>query len=350
MRKHIFVVYGTRPESLKLAGPVREMRRLGLPVFVWSLNQSPDLLDDTVLKPDYVGDKVSLSFSLRMNRGSWDSQNQERPPASLVVIQGDTASCLDAALAAFNAGVPVYHIEAGVRSGDLSSPFPEEGYRRMISQIATYHACTTEHNHNNLWLESYRDWKFPDHDPIGDKARVTGSPIVESVRERQLWETYEPDNDILLTLHRRENRGHFGDILAGVADTMMRVIWPAHPNGWAVEENGTRLTPVHPLSAEHFAGIMRGVAVVVTDSGGVQEECQTLGVPCVVARTVTDRPESLISEPGGGCVLGGNTREGIREAIEQALQIDRSTIHRDVYGDGTASVKIAQWLKEIVGC
>jgi UDP-N-acetylglucosamine 2-epimerase (non-hydrolysing) len=251
------------------------------------------------------------------------------------------------------------HGEGGVRSGDLSSPWPEEGYRAMISRIATHHAVTTEHNLRNLQREGLQ----------GESIRVTGSPVVESVRERMsrhgpLGGPHEQVR-VLLTLHRRENRGHFGDIFAGIAAAFQllpgpdsnvntlrdpHIEWPTHPNGWAMDEapEWAFRCSKPPFPADLLAGHLANADLVITDSGGLQEESCVAGVPCCVARTVTDRPESLYTEPGGNCVLGGNTSAGITQAIQTALGLDRTKFRKDIYGDGTASKQISEWLQSIV--
>jgi len=326
----ILVVVGTRPELLKVAPCVAEAKRLGLPVHVHCTMQSPDLVDRAILDWD--------------SAGAWESTGDVAGlgiSPSIVVVQGDTRTAYRAAVCAYEHSMPIFHLEAGVRTYDLSSPWPEEGYRQMISRIARWHACTTFRNHNNLTI-----WDAA----MNGEARVTGSPIVESVRGRvnhdaEMW--LDDTDYVLLTLHRRENRGHFGAILSGVNDAGLPVIWPTHPNAWAKGEmpEGLHFDPCPPFNDAGFATYLEGARLVVTDSGGVQEEANALGVPCVVARTVTDRPESL---GAGGAILGGNTRESVADAIARALLIDRTTIDTTIYGDGTASTQIAAWWQEIL--
>lgn len=338
----ILVCQGTRPEQLKLNPIVRLARQRGLPIHLHCTNQSPDLLDPTMEPWDSVSRAMQCNTHPR-----------------LVVVQGDTRTAFEVAVMSFELGIPVFHVEAGVRTYDLSSPWPEEGYRQMISRIATYHACTTQHNADNL-THGERRWGT-EHDwdygavPVEPSQflRVTGSPIVESVRERggtNIFPAGSP-HPVILTLHRRENRGHFDDILHGVDDARQGFSlsvfpsWIGHPNGWAAQENTTRLRPLSPISADAMADSIRHAACVVTDSGGMQEECNVLGVPCVVARTITDRPESLGK---GGAILAGNTREGVSKAIREALAMDRTQIQTDCYGDGKASERICDWFAEIL--
>lgn len=325
----ILVCVGTRPELIKMAPVCAIAKSRGLNVHVHCTMQSPDLVDKAILP--------------------WDSEGPVNgmPKPQLVVVQGDTRSAFQQAVYAYEMGVPVFHLEAGVRTYDLASPWPEEGYRQMISRIATYHACTTEENAANLISEGLVGRHAYDARLHGKVGRVTGSPIVESVRERAAVPS-GPTSYVVLTLHRRENRGHFRDIVAGVLDAVgtMSVAWHSHPNSWASDEARDLLIPSPPLDAVAFAGKMARAKLVVTDSGGCQEESCALGIPCVVARSTTDRPESLGK---GGAILAGTSREGVAKAIREALQMDRSTIDRNIFGDGTASDKVVSWWQEIVG-
>lgn len=332
----ILVCQGTRPEQLKLNPIVRLARQRGLPIHLHCTNQSPDLLDPTMEKWDSIGQTNILELPVK---------------PSLIVVQGDTRTAFGMALAGFEAGVPVHHIEAGVRTYDIASPCPEEGYRRMISAIATYHACTTETNRGHLQDE----WGFEVVDRADPYLRVTGSPIVESVRERLkpadiVLRTQSPE--VILTLHRRENRGHFADILRGVCEAVpedIRIVWATHPNSWAFQECPEELKPrmqiAMPIPPRSFASALAGADCAITDSGGVQEESCCVGTPCVVARTITDRPESLGK---GGAILAGNTRDGVAKAIREALAMDRTQIDRTIFGDGTASQQIVDWWEEIL--
>jgi UDP-N-acetylglucosamine 2-epimerase (non-hydrolysing) len=322
----ILVAVGTRPELLKMAPVVEEARGRGLPIHVHCTMQSPDLVDRAILPWDTEGPQDCLDG------------------VTLLVVQGDTRTAFRMALAAYEQGIPIFHVEAGVRTYDLGSPWPEEGYRQMISRIATYHACSTRRCLENLIRENITTFT-----PRAMHARVTGSPIVESVRRRS--GTVPPKVDraphVMVTLHRRENKGHFGEILEGIAlvNGLGGVTWYSHPNGWAAAENRTALIPLPPCPFDVFANELLASDVVVTDSGGVQEECNVLGVPCVVARTETDRPESL---GAGGAILGGVNRDGIAVALREAITMDRMDIDATCFGDGSASGQICDWLEEIL--
>ena len=351
----ILVVLGTRPELVKMAPVVTLARERGLPVHVHCTMQSPDLVDRQILAWDSkdgdlnpMGREIGLRDILAAIKAS---ASMRTPSRDILVVQGDTRTAFESAVLGYERGWPVFHVEAGVRTYDLSSPWPEEGYRQMISRIATWQACTTKNSAKNLRREGKweKRWVL---DAIGGQQkkfmpstiRITGSPVVESVRARAA--TVTPSDHLLVTLHRRENQPHFTAILQGIAESTDRhVLWPSHPNHWATDANRTNITPIPPMDPWRFARALASAAVVVTDSGGVQEEANALGVPCVVARTVTDRPESL---GAGGAVLGGVTVESVSAAIREALTIDRTTIDTAIYGDGEASRRIVEWWVELL--
>lgn len=328
----ILAIAGTRPELVKIAPVVREARARGLAVHVHCTMQSPDLVDREILAWESEGDL-----------DGWEGGEYR-----FVVVQGDTRTAFECAVWAYEAGLRVFHLEAGVRTRDIASPWPEEGYRQMISRIATYHACTTARCMTNLINEG-----------LGRTAmRQTGSPVVDSILERVATLHTAPvgtPKRILLTLHRRENRAHFSAILSAVAGYAflhdMEVLWPTHPNGWALgacpPDVLGAFTVVPPLSPTAFAQAMLDSAFVVTDSGGVQEECNALGIPCVVMRDQTDRPES-VGETGGAVLPSNLTGAAPFTACGIAHTMDRDKIRRDIFGDGTASGQIVDWWQDIL--
>jgi len=331
------MVYGTRPEALKLAPIVKACKARGLDIEATCTNQSPDLLGGLKL----------------------DCPHGKNTSPALVVVQGDTETAFEGAVAWFKEGVPLFHVEAGVRSGRLDSPFPEEGLRRMISQIATYHACTTEHNKRNLIMERVvgRIERQPDGkwsvsaELRTENIRMTGSPVVESVRERAQTGVGVPVDGIYLTLHRRENRGRFRAIVEAIGQVFdpATVRWLSHPNGWAASEAaGLPIQPEPPMQAAHFAGCLSLARLVITDSGGVVEEAQSLGTPSIQARTVTDRLECLGK---GSFCWDLTTAESLLEHVQRIAESDAVNLQwvdRTIYGDGKASERIADWLAEIV--
>lgn len=324
----ILVVFGTRPEALKLAECTRLAKSRGLNVHVHCTMQSPDLVDQAILP--------------------WDTQGRGETPigCSLVVVQGDTRTAFQAAVNAYELGIPVFHLEAGVRSGNNASPHPEEGYRKAITAVATYHACTTQQCLENLDLLNITE------------ARVTGSPIVQSIMERlEVQDSKGPTIGprVLVTLHRRENRGRFGVLWEGLGKALglnANVVWPTHPNGWAFAEapEWAKGWASEPMESAAFARLLDNSDLVVTDSGGVNEESAILGVPCCLFRTATDRPECLLTfNRRGNTILAGDTSDEVARAIHAALSIERDKIDRTVYGDMTAASNVVDWWSEILG-
>jgi UDP-N-acetylglucosamine 2-epimerase (non-hydrolysing) len=332
----ILAIAGTRPELVKLAPVVTLARQRGLAVHVHCTMQSPDLVDRDILAWDSSGPWLCADDFAGLGI-----------IAEIVVVQGDTRTAFEAAVTAYEHALPIFHLEAGVRTYNPISPWPEEGYRQMISRIATYHACTTARCMTNLINEG-----------LGRQAiRQTGSPVVDSIRQRVAALQTAPvsaSKQILLTLHRRENRRHFSAILSAVAGYAflheMSVLWPTHPNGWALGACGNDVrgafTIVPPLSPTAFAQAMLDSAFVVTDSGGVQEECNALGIPCAVMRDQTDRPESV----GAGGAFLPSQLWGVSpfSVLGITHATDRAAINRDVFGDGTASEQIVDWWQDIL--
>jgi len=239
----------------------------------------------------------------------------ERP--DLILVQGDTTTTLAGALAGFNRQIPVGHVEAGLRSGDIMSPFPEEMNRRLVSQLASFHFAATEENRRNLLSEGVDK----------DKAFVTGNPVVDSLEnmlrrdsidssiEKLLSETKDK-KCILLTTHRREG---FGDTMIRnlkiIRDFVDRnddvsLLFPVHPNPnvkKAAKEilgGHKRIHLLGPMDYPAFLAVMRSAWLIVSDSGGVQEEAPSLGKPLLILRENTERPEAITS--GVARLVGSN--------------------------------------------
>jgi UDP-N-acetylglucosamine 2-epimerase (non-hydrolysing) len=365
----IFVV-GTRPEAIKIGPVVAECKKRGVLHEIWHTGQHQALFQQTGLVPDrHLGFEVTgevwaavqgLSRRLRMEIG-------ERKP-DIVVVQGDTTSAAAGANAAFTQSVPVYHIEAGVRSGDSENPYPEEQFRMGIDGRATWGACATDANRANIF-EGY-------HAKPITNFPVTGNPGIDALYQMQTpLKPWKRLPQIVVTLHRRESFGGALDgMIAGIQAAAaqwpdLMFFWPRHPNPEvtaALERAGFRDESPSAFrfggttSADHPAGnicvappsarpaflwhLSRSQAVV-TDSGGVQEEAAALGIPCVVARDVTDRPESVDSNQA---IVAGRTSEGIRTALERALSGELSREPSTVFGDGLAATRIVDHFERIL--
>ena len=295
----ISVVWGTRPEVRKLRTLIAGLRGQGVPVQLVSTDQHPDLTADLRTDPVFAG-TVHLGLP---NVGGLDPEDYGRLLAEaleavltgdLVVVQGDTASAWAGAKAAQRLGLPLYHVEAGVRTGDRANPWPEEGFRIEIDRWADAGCCATLGNQQALGGEGKDITRFP----------VLGNPGIDALLADQS-PVSSPWPHVLVTLHRRESFGPRLDAtIRALADWATQhpatpLYWPVHPNP-AVRDALTRagtlppsLVLLPPLPARPFLQLLAHALVIVTDSGGVQEEAAALGVPCLVSRQVTDRPESV---------------------------------------------------------
>jgi UDP-N-acetylglucosamine 2-epimerase (non-hydrolysing) len=361
-RPQAAVIIGTRPEAIKLAPVVRELRRRRLRTVVVGTGQHRDMVDGVLRLFD-----VELDHDLQLMRADADLNHLLSSAvkrigtllASLdprvVIVQGDTTSALAGALAAFNAGIPVAHVEAGLRSHDLALPFPEEMHRRVVSVLAGWNFAPTAHAAEQLRREH----------PAGS-IHVTGNTIVDAVnhivertssRSRRTV-AQPPGPYVLATAHRRESWGApIREIALGLRDVLRRteelfLVFATHPNPRArgpVEEvlgGEPRATVVGHLEYDEFLVLLRGSVLAVTDSGGIQEEGPTLGVPVLVTRSVTERPEGL---EAGAVQMVGTSRSVIRREVRRLVEDERARATmtragRQVYGDGQAARRIADIL------
>ncbi len=297
-RLKVLVLFGTRPEAIKLAPVIHELRRRSFRTIVVSSSQHKSLLTPFLAQLD-----IDVDFDLGvMKRNQSPNDVCSRVMAKvdkilvaeepdLILVQGDTTTTLAGALAGFNRKIPVGHVEAGLRSGNLMSPFPEEMNRRVVSQMATFHFASTEQNRQALLAE----------DVPSEKIFVTGNPVVDSLK--QMLRDIKPSEKIagliektagkkrvLLTTHRRES---FGEAMGGNLTVLrdfadrhadVAVFFPVHPNpnvrGIAKEILGGRdnVFLLEPLDYSDFLFIMKAAWLIVSDSGGVQEEAPSLGL------------------------------------------------------------------------
>lgn len=305
---------------------------------------------------DVMRDRQSLAaLTGRILAGVDDAIVQSSP--DVVVVQGDTTSTMAGALAAFYRQVPVAHVEAGLRSGRIDNPFPEEGNRRLVSPLATWHFPPTQGAADALMREGI--------DPA--LVQVTGNTGIDTLlatRDRNAGRsafTGVLPRRILVTLHRRENQGEVMVGIAGAIKTLaqrgdVEIVLPLHKSP-AVREalaslaGVTGVTLVEPLDYPDFVATMADADVILTDSGGVQEEAPSLGVPILVLRETTERPEAVTS----GCarLIGTDPQRVLSEAT--AL-LDDSTAHdamaqaQNPFGDGIAGTLIvARILADLTG-
>lgn len=377
----VALIVGTRPECIKLA-PLHAalLRSPRLRPLLVSTGQHREMLAQSFasfgLKPDsdlqlmQPGQSLpELTARVITSVGAWLAE--VRPAA--VIVQGDTTTVLGAALAAFYAGIPVGHVEAGLRTGDLRSPFPEEMNRRLTSPLARWNFCPTEQSRANLAREGIAP----------GSCYVTGNTVIDALlATKARFAAAQPDivrlsarlgitaafaaaylvrptaRWILVTGHRRESFGPgFEGICQGLRQIVdehpeVGIIYPVHLNP-QVQEPVRRLLGGHPRVAlaspaayEDFVWLMDRASFVLTDSGGIQEEAPALGKPVLVMRENTERPEGIAA---GTCELVGTDPRRIAAAatrllVDQAEYLRRSQL-RNPYGDGTASQQIREVLE-----
>ena len=337
------MVFGTRPEAVKLLPLVRALRQAGTHPTVVCTGQHTDLLHGPHVD-ELLGDHgIHLAIPALRNPELYVSRLEDPLRAALqgldrVIVQGDTASALAGARAA---GGEICHVEAGIRSGNLEDPWPEEGFRRQIDGLAHRHYCATSDN-----AEAVRQDR-PDASPL--LTGNTGIDALLALTQPVPWE--ERSQRVLVTLHRRESlmSGRIRGIVAGLL-TACRLhpdivfLWPVHPNPAVQEaspEPGDRpanLLLLPALAREPFTDLLAHSVGVLTDSGGVQEEAAALGVPAAIARRVTDRPESVAS---GHALLAGTSANGVTLALTELLLGKCSRFPSSVFGDGQSSRRIA---------
>ena len=370
-------VFGTRPEAHKIRSVLVALNESNTEASKWQgicTDQHTDLLgflrEDPVFSEvahincpsdgapeEYVEDVVA-TLHQHVAGHAWPLCPGFESP-TFVVVQGDTASALAGARWAAQLGVPLAHIEAGVRSGDLTDPWPEEGFRREITTLAEYHFCASRDNAITIFNE--KPGSMPnsllaaylerDDPKVLGKAYLTGNPGLDGLADLPFA---SPLSHVLITLHRRESFGHK---MQTMAQSLVKVawevpsrlfLWPVHPNPHVRDAIPQDLPPnlvlLPPLERPAFLSLLRTSHLVVTDSGGVQEESAFLGIPCVVARRVTDRPESVAS---GHALLApnGDLSGAIREALVSG-RLKASAFKG--FGDGKSGKRIAGHLKRIV--
>ena len=371
----VFLIAGTRPEAVKMAPVAAAMFAGGRirPVLVNS-GQHPEMVDQALESFGFAAD-VRLKLN-RVTGGQAELTSQlieeldrlfaERSP-SAVLVQGDTTTTLAGALAAFWQQIPVVHLEAGLRSYDLTSPFPEEGNRKMVGQLASLHLAPTADSAAHLAAESLQ----------GNNVLTIGNTVVDAVldvaarrapygdpRLQEIENRVQGGQSrlVLVTTHRRESWGEPLDrVLHAVADVVearsdVEIVLPAHPNPAVRRQvldvlGGVgRVTITDPLPYAQMARLLAQCTLVLSDSGGIQEEAPSFGVPALVLRDVTERMEAV----NAGCaVLVGTDRERITSLTVRLLDNpsarEAMTADGNPFGDGLASVRTEQAMAWLLG-
>lgn len=353
------VIYGTRPEAVKLS----KLIPLLPDAVVIRTGQHTDLADG-LLQPTVDLHLPSDNDPLRYARTCEVAlHGMLSKGIDAVLVQGDTASAYAGALAAHDLGLPIAHVEAGLRTGNLDDPWPEEGFRVAIDRLARWCFAPTDWAARNLELE-------PDHQDDRE-IHVTGNTGIDALyaHTQPIQAPHQTQPRVMVTLHRRESFGQpLIHIVEGLWKTAQRYpgvefFWPVHPNpeiqkalptvGWM---RGYRGGPfegdeqvsvprnVHlasPLPPQTFSQMLSTSRAVLTDSGGVQEEAAALGIPCVIARDATDRPESV---EAGLAIVAGRTSAGVFHSLQTALSYQLRAVPSHCFGDGHAAHRIAQVL------
>ncbi len=363
MRK-VMLVFGTRPEAIKMCPLVKEMKkREAFKTLVCVTGQHREMLDQVLacfqITPDYSLDimrenQTLFDITAEVLRGMEGVLRRESP--DLVLVHGDTSTAFASALACFYLQIPVGHVEAGLRTYRLDSPFPEEFNRQGVGLIARYHFAPTEKAKQNLLREGKPE----------PSIFITGNTAIDALQDTVKADYRHPVLDwaagsrlILLTAHRRENNGgpfhHIFRAVKRIAEDFpdVKIVYPVHLNP-AIRKNAReffgdapRIKLIEPLNVLDFHNFMARSYLILTDSGGIQEEAPALGIPVLVLRDTTERPEGV--EAGTLKLVGSGEEEVYAET--KRLLTDPSAYRAmacaaNPYGDGTASRQIADVLSK----
>jgi UDP-N-acetylglucosamine 2-epimerase (non-hydrolysing) len=362
MRK-ILLIFGTRPEAIKLCPVIRSLREFPelFDVRVCVTAQHREMLDQVLtafsIRPDYDLDlmlprQTLFQSTSRILAGLEKVLEAERP--ALAIVQGDTTTTFCGALAAFYLHIPVAHVEAGLRTGDMRQPFPEEMNRVLTSRLTALHFAATEWAAENLRREGVNPGAIHVTGNTGIDAVLYVRNELESGNLQGLDWQFDPRKKlIVVTAHRRESfGGGFERICRALAELANRedveIVYPVHPNP-NVQDPVQRYLSAHPnvrliepLSYVPFVDLMRRAYLLITDSGGIQEEGPSLGKPILVLREKTERPEAV--DAGTVKLVGTDAAKIISEAtllIEDRAAYDAMGRVHNPYGDGQASPRIA---------
>lgn len=359
----VMTVFGTRPEAIKMCPLVLEMKKYPdlIEPLVAVTAQHREMLDQVLelfqIKPDYdlnimTSGQTLYDVTTRALMGLKEVMEEAKP--DIVLVHGDTTTTFAGALAAFYAQIPVGHVEAGLRTGNKYSPYPEEMNRKLTGAIADMHFAPTAISKQNLLKENVNP----------DSILVTGNTVIDALQatvqkdyafeDAEFNKVFESGHRlILMTTHRRENLGepmrHVYKALKSVLETHedVEAIFPVHKNPKVreiVQQELGGLDRVHliePMDYEPFANLMAKVDIVLTDSGGIQEEAPALGKPVLVLRDTTERPEAVSA---GTVLLVGTAYEDVLR--ETNMLLDNAEHYREMseaanpYGDGKACARI----------
>ena len=339
------IVFGTRPEYLKIKPLIYILKKTNIKYSIFHISQhehidiGPDEGPITYIK---LSDKKNLTRLTLLSTEIMDKLDSALDHTSHLLVQGDTATAFFSALSAFHKKIPVFHLEAGLRTYDLQNPFPEEGYRSMISRIATYHLCPDIGACHNLNKEN-----------ITSSVYIIGNTILDLIKSYNL--TSIIGNEVIITIHRRENWDsllYILDEIHAIAKDMpnLQFTWILHPNPF-IQSQISDYTNSHPMAANlafseplghlEMATRMANSQFLITDSGGIQEEASFLGKHCYVIRKTTERnaiPKRYITLVPNISNLFSIIKSNTVELLPPC----------DVYGNGTTSEQFIQIYNQVL--
>ena len=361
-RPKIACIIGTRPDAIKTAPVILELKKHHhvLDTIVLSTGQHREMLDQVLATFDFRPDKdlalmqhgaTLASMSARQLIGLDEAFEEFKP--DFVLGQGDTTTTFIASLAAFYRRIPYGHVEAGLRTHNIQNPFPEEFNRRAAAIVAEHHYAPTSFSAENLSAEGFTKNVF-----------VTGNTGIDAVRfvASKIPQTWYPDYQgriVLVTTHRRENWGepqeHISLAVREVADAFpdVRVVVAMHKNPIVREvlvknlSGHDRIDLIEPPEYESFVKLMERSALILSDSGGVQEEAPAFGVPVLVLRETTERPEGVTA--GASKLIGTDRQRIVDEATTLLSKSEQDRVVASPYGDGLASVRIVSHVMKHFG-
>jgi UDP-N-acetylglucosamine 2-epimerase (non-hydrolysing) len=362
----VMVVLGTRPEAIKLAPVILELRKRSetTPIIV-ATAQHREMLDQVLrqfdIQPDFdlnlmVPDQTLFHVTGKAIKGFEKVLKNAAP--DIIIVQGDTTTSFIGALAGFYERIPVGHVEAGLRTGNKYFPFPEEINRKLVSVLADYHFAPTKKNRQNLLKEGIQS----------ENIIITGNTVIDALLstvkkdfKHEVLSSYVYDKLLLITAHRRENFGQpLEDICKAIrilAESHPRFlfVYPVHMNSNVQKPANTHLSNLSnvillaPLDYRTFVNLMARADLILTDSGGIQEEAPSLGKPVLVLRNETERPEAV--DAGTVKVVGTDKEKIISETVYLLTNpeaYERMARAHNPYGDGKASKRIVDFLIEEV--
>lgn len=331
----ILLTYGTRPEYIKIKPLIKEFKNSNLPFKILFTGQHKDIAngeyDFKLEMADLSNNRLDSVIANLMNLSDDIFEG-----ITHVLVQGDTTSVVGLSMAALHRKIKVIHLEAGLRTYDNENPFPEENNRRIVSTIATIHLCPTTLNANNLYKEN-----------VTENVFIVGNTVLDNLIDYK--EKCEYTNKVLVTMHRRENHENIHEWFTEINElakqhSELEFILPLHPNPNVQKHKSilTHVNIVEPLNHEDLLNLLVKTRLVITDSGGIQEECSFFNKKCLVCRKVTERPESvnltsfLINEP-----------KDLVSIFNSHIN-DYSVNIESPYGDGKSSIKIYNILTKLI--